>query len=276
MFPRVRLQVTREQSGFTLVELMVVVTIIVILIALLVPALERSMGIALRATCGARMRGMMMVVGQYGSDNRWWVPMHAGHVGEWLWDVNADSIRSLMPYALRRELFHCPSNAAANYDEEWLGGWREQATSQGGQGGGEGDWAKIVGPGSGHIVLTNQWTMKRPGPGPEYRGGLAAVTGYWNRYAARTKMNRLPEEARDTPFILDTLTFDLGQTKWADRDYGLGRPFGSNHMEGNVQGSRDVPAGGNAAFVDTSVHWKTFGDSSLVMNWWRDPLHYYW
>ena len=265
----------QRRGGFTLIELLVVVTIIAILIALLVPALERSMGVALRAVCGARMRGMMVVVRQYGSENRWSVPMHAGHVGEWLWDVNADSVRSLMPYALRRELFHCPSNPAAQYDEDWLGGWREQATSQGGQGGGTGDWAKLVGPGAGHLVLTNQWTMKRPS-GQQYRGALAGVTTYNNRYMPRTKLNNLPEGARETPFLVDTLTFDLPQSKWAERDYGLGRPYGSNHMEGESQGSIDIPAGGNSAFLDSSVHWKSLGQARESLNWWWQGLHYFW
>lgn len=289
--------VLRRLYGFTLVELLIVITIIVVLIALLVPALERSMGIALRAVCGARSRTMMSVVHQYGLDNRSNVPAHPVAAGNWLWDVNGDTVRALYGYAYgsapgaalptgssstpasvrsyedgglyRRDLFHCPSNPAAAYNEDWLGGERERQT------GGTNDWGDPeLRSGTGFVVLTYNWTMFRS-LGGEFRGMLRNNQNYWNGYAARSKLNSLPAGTRDTPFLMDAVTFDPGQSRWADRSY-VGRNYGSSHMEGHVEGRLDVPAGGNFTFVDQSVHWKTFGELKTSMNWQFFNIQYFW
>jgi prepilin-type N-terminal cleavage/methylation domain-containing protein len=56
--------------GFTLVELLVVVTIIVILIALLAPALDRAMYTAQVAVCSAQLHTMTIGAAQYAMDHK--------------------------------------------------------------------------------------------------------------------------------------------------------------------------------------------------------------
>src|ERR1051326_1919489 len=58
------------QRGFTFVELLVVVTIIVILISLLSPAIDRAIYQAELAVCGVDMRGIGAAVTTYASDFR--------------------------------------------------------------------------------------------------------------------------------------------------------------------------------------------------------------
>ena len=59
-----------QQAAFTLVELLVVVTIIVVLLALLVPAIDRAMYAARMAVCGANLRGLGWMVTSYAQDNK--------------------------------------------------------------------------------------------------------------------------------------------------------------------------------------------------------------
>jgi prepilin-type N-terminal cleavage/methylation domain-containing protein len=59
-----------ERTAFTLVELLVVVTIIVILLALLVPALDRAIYSAELAVCGAQLRGVSAGAVAYTFDNK--------------------------------------------------------------------------------------------------------------------------------------------------------------------------------------------------------------
>jgi len=61
-------QVSRR--GFTLVELMVVITIIVVLLSLLAPAMERSVYQAELATCGAHLNGIAKGAATYAMDHK--------------------------------------------------------------------------------------------------------------------------------------------------------------------------------------------------------------
>ena len=57
-------------SGFTLVELLVVITIIVILLALLTPALDQAVYMAELATCGANLRALAGGCSVYAGDQK--------------------------------------------------------------------------------------------------------------------------------------------------------------------------------------------------------------
>lgn len=60
----------KATHGFSLIELLVVVTIIVVLLALLTPALDKAMEQAERAVCGANQRGVVSGAVMYGMENR--------------------------------------------------------------------------------------------------------------------------------------------------------------------------------------------------------------
>jgi prepilin-type N-terminal cleavage/methylation domain-containing protein len=72
---------TVNASGFTLVELLVVITIIVVLLALLVPALDRAIYQAELAVCGARLSAVATASIVYAMDNKRSFPRrHEGFV----------------------------------------------------------------------------------------------------------------------------------------------------------------------------------------------------
>jgi prepilin-type N-terminal cleavage/methylation domain-containing protein len=61
-------------KGFTLVELLVVISIIVILLALLTPALDRAIYRAELLRCGTNHRGLARHISQYAFDHKRWYP----------------------------------------------------------------------------------------------------------------------------------------------------------------------------------------------------------
>jgi competence protein ComGC len=56
--------------GFTLVELLVVIMTIVVLTALLIPAMESAVEISRRANCATRIRGMIVIAATYAHDHQ--------------------------------------------------------------------------------------------------------------------------------------------------------------------------------------------------------------
>ena len=64
----------RPTRAFTLVELLVVITIIVILLTMLTPAVDKAMEMAKRAVCGTNLRNWGTAHGLYYADNKRQLP----------------------------------------------------------------------------------------------------------------------------------------------------------------------------------------------------------
>lgn len=60
--------------GFTLVELLVVLSLVALLVALLMPSLSRARDSAQASACLSNQRQLRMVIQYYGDDNRGWLP----------------------------------------------------------------------------------------------------------------------------------------------------------------------------------------------------------
>ena len=73
-FPRAPGPVSRRPPGFTLVELLVVIGIIALLLAILMPALNRAREQARRVQCGNNIRQLLTAVMMYVSENRQQLP----------------------------------------------------------------------------------------------------------------------------------------------------------------------------------------------------------
>ena len=63
----------RNRSGFTLVELLVVIGIIAVLIAMLLPALSKAQAQAKWVKCKANLKQVGQYLLMYGNDNRGWI-----------------------------------------------------------------------------------------------------------------------------------------------------------------------------------------------------------
>lgn len=68
--PRRQASSGARRRGFTLVELLVVISVITLLIALLLPSLSKAMGASKTASCQVNFRSLGQAFAQYASDNK--------------------------------------------------------------------------------------------------------------------------------------------------------------------------------------------------------------
>ena len=142
----------RCQSGFTLVELLVVIGIIAILISLLLPALNRAREQANSVKCKAQLRSIGQAMQIYVTNNKqflapmkneaYWTPNNSLTTNQQI-DPNDPSAYWGVMYAVAakmpRDIFSCPttlkSSSSDRYANEWvtygLNGWGDAYSGMG-------------------------------------------------------------------------------------------------------------------------------------------------
>src|SRR5262245_36528143 len=79
---------SRGGSGFTLVELLVVIGIIAILISILLPALNKAREASNRAVCGSNLHQIAIMLNVYASTNNGQVPIGVSGTTNIAWGNN--------------------------------------------------------------------------------------------------------------------------------------------------------------------------------------------
>ena len=100
--------------GFTLVELLVVVSIIALLIAILLPSLKGARAQAKQTLCLNNCHQMAIAMQQYSLDHRDHFPASGGH-GNPSEDPEGWWLNILARYVNTPELFRCPEDKAKNF-----------------------------------------------------------------------------------------------------------------------------------------------------------------
>lgn len=125
----------QRRSGFTLLELLVVITIISILAAMLLPGLSRAREAARRASCSSNLRQMGLLFTMYASESSGEYPTLQNYIGEQC-DVKNTRVlmfdgKSLYPeYLTDSRLLVCPSGLDA-VQEHQGGRWNRPDGPQG-------------------------------------------------------------------------------------------------------------------------------------------------
>jgi len=83
----------KRSDGFTLVELLVVIGIISLLIAILLPSLNKAREAAKTVSCASNLRQIGMAIRMYANDNRGFYPVLAG---QWNWYAPLTLVNALV------------------------------------------------------------------------------------------------------------------------------------------------------------------------------------
>jgi len=115
----------RPLSGFTLIEMLVVIAIISVLAAMLFPVFARARENARRASCASNLRqmglGLMLYVQDY--DERYPMLGYRAPSGQRVWFQNSANWPMLLkPYGVTRQLLQCPSEPTNGSSAYYYGG----------------------------------------------------------------------------------------------------------------------------------------------------------
>ncbi len=113
----------KKGKGFTLVELLVVISIIALLTGILVPALGKVRKSAKREACKSNLRQIGVAFQAYLDDNHDIMPP-ASEYPSLIIDVNDPGYRPsittyLLPLLKEKEVFKCPADTINDYYERW-------------------------------------------------------------------------------------------------------------------------------------------------------------
>ena len=121
-----------RKHGFTLVELLVVIGIIALLIAILMPALQRAREEARRVRCLSQQRQLTMAWIMYADNHKghivsgWTRPITDPNFNDWVSQGDSPTCLSdglLWPYLRNAEVYKCPNDRISYYHTYSINSW---------------------------------------------------------------------------------------------------------------------------------------------------------
>jgi len=248
----------KKTNAFTLVELLVVVSIIAILLAILMPSLQAARNQARRIVCGSNVKQMGLGLVTYANQNDNKMPSHQKTAYIYLWDIATPTIDAIArqlgakdPNSIKK-FFYCPSASRQVLTENLINRY----------------WQRSKGGSYDYRVVGYFFLLKRP-KGFE---NIELLKDQPTVFVDRIDMPKASTNELITDMVLGQKTSK--GTKW---DYVMqvtNQPMPTNHLSKSKKSSRSVePAGGHVIFVDQHLEWRPFnkmqeraiGDAGIYM-----------
>jgi prepilin-type N-terminal cleavage/methylation domain-containing protein/prepilin-type processing-associated H-X9-DG protein len=249
-----------KNRGFTLVELLVVIAVIALLMAILLPALQKAKVQAKKIICANNLKQINIGLNIFANANGGLLPLNQG--GFWLWDIAYSTTDFIIKTGGERVTFYCPADSSKKPDMAIL--WQFSQN-----------------------LPCNARSGDTPEPGTN-RNSNYRVTGYF--WLMDTQQGRSPRPAGTpqknwvkstgvkqpsvTELVTDATLSTANSAETASFDRVAGGLYGmcglydrTNHMNGTR------PDGGNILFVDGHTQWRPFGE--MQMRYTVPPYHWW-
>ncbi|MBI1375001.1 MAG: hypothetical protein GC159_19970 [Phycisphaera sp.] len=228
----------RDARGFTIVELLVVCSIIVLLLAILVPGMARARYVAKVTVCNANFHQWGVGTMIYASDNMRFFPSQKINrsVGRNMWDVSNAFLPSVIPYGVDwqphgRSVWYCPLRYHPSQDA------KDQNDAL----------KKMRYTDNSFTIFCQMWWVPRPDTTKWFPNAPGSLTGW--------PLKVTDPMRQDRPILTDILNARVG-TGWNVEARGGGHPwqglvesttllYNDGHTEQHYRDEVDVRYSGN-------------------------------